>query len=225
VTTNYYEKDKLLVFKINEEIDEFSVKSIRRKADYEIERFMPREVVFDFDSVKEHIHSLVPKKYKKDTFALMGQLNDNLKSYVQGTLLIMAILFVIQSIGLAIAGLKAPMVFGLFCALTDIIPYIGPYIGGIPAVLVGLSMSPTTGIFVIIAVIISQSIENYFLQPVVMGKTMRLHPVTIMIGLLVFNHFFGIIGMVLATPTISILKTIFNFYNDKYKFMDKIKDY
>ena len=182
-------------------------------------------MLFDFDSVKKHIHSLVPKKYQKDTFDLMGQLNSNLKSYVQGTLLIMAILFVIQSIGLAIAGLKAPMVFGLFCALTDIIPYIGPYIGGIPAVLVGLSMSPTTGIFALIAVVVAQSIENYFLQPVVMGKTMRLHPVTIMIGLLVFNHFFGILGMVLATPTISILKTIFNFFNNKYKFMDKIKDY
>jgi len=51
VTTNYYEKDKLLIFKINEEIDECTVKNIRRKADYEIERFMPREVVFDFDSV------------------------------------------------------------------------------------------------------------------------------------------------------------------------------
>ena len=48
---NYYEKDKLLVFKINEEIDECSVKNIRRRADYEIERFMPREVIFDFDSV------------------------------------------------------------------------------------------------------------------------------------------------------------------------------
>ena len=182
-------------------------------------------MLFDFDGVKDLLHSLVPKKYKKDTFRLLGQLNSNLKSYVQGTLLIMAILFVIQSISLAIAGLKAPMVFGLFCALTDIIPYIGPYIGGIPAVLVGLSMSPTTGIFVLIAVIVSQSIENYFLQPVVMGKTMKLHPVTIMIGLLVFNHFFGILGMVLATPTIAILKTIFNFFNDKYKFMDKIKDY
>lgn len=49
--TNYYEKDKLLVFKINEEIDECSVKNIRRKADYEIERYMPRKVIFDFDSV------------------------------------------------------------------------------------------------------------------------------------------------------------------------------
>ena len=182
-------------------------------------------MLFDFDSVKKHMYSLVPKKYKKDTFELLHRLNKNLKSYVQGTFLIMGILFVIQSVSLAIAGLKAPMVFGLFCALTDIIPYIGPYIGGIPAVLVGLSQSPTTGIFVLIAVVISQSIENYFLQPVVMGKTMKLHPVTIMIGLLVFNHFFGIIGMVLATPTISIMKTIFNFYNEKYKFMDKIKDY
>ena len=51
MSTNYYEKDKLLILKINEEIDECSVKNIRRKADYEIERFMPREVVFDFDSV------------------------------------------------------------------------------------------------------------------------------------------------------------------------------
>ena len=182
-------------------------------------------MLFDFDSVKKHIYSLVPKKYSKDTFKLFGQLNKNLKSYVQGTLLIMGILFVIQSISFAIAGLKAPMVFGLFCAITDIIPYIGPYIGGIPAVIVGLSMNPTTGIFTLIAVLICQSIENYFLQPVVMGKTMRLHPVTIMIGLLVFNHFFGILGMVLATPTIAILKTIFNFFNDKYKFMDRIKDY
>jgi predicted PurR-regulated permease PerM len=181
-------------------------------------------MLFDFDSVKKHIKSLIPKRHKEDTLKLLGQLNRNLRSYVKGTLLIMGILFVFQSIALTIVGLKAPMVFGLFCAITDLIPYIGPYIGGIPAVLVGLSISPTTGIMALIAVVICQCLENYFLQPVVMGKTMTLHPVTIMIGLLVFNHFFGIVGMIIATPTISILKTIFNFFNEKYKFMDKITD-
>ena len=180
-------------------------------------------MLFDFDSVKKHIRSFVPKKYRKDTFDLFGRLNGNLRSYVKGTLLIMGILFVFQSVALGIVGLKAPMVFGLFCAITDLIPYIGPYIGGIPAVLVGLSISPTTGIFALIAVVLCQCLENYFLQPVVMGKTMTLHPVTIMVGLLVFNHFFGIVGMILATPTISIFKTIFNFFNEKYKFMDRIK--
>ena len=184
--------------------------------------FIGLYMLFDFDRVNKYLRSLVPKKYRKDTFELFDRLNKNLKSYVQGTFLIMGILFVFQSIALAIAGLKAPMVFGLFCAITDIIPYIGPYIGGIPAVLVGFSMSPTTGIFALIAVIVCQCLENYFLQPVVMGKTMKLHPVTIMVGLLVFNSLFGILGMVLATPTISVCKTIFVFFNEKYKFMDKL---
>ena len=181
-------------------------------------------MLFDFDNVKKHLYSLIPKKYQDDTRTLLTRLNNNLKSYVHGTLLIMFILFVFQSIALAIAGLEAPMVFGLFCAVTNVIPYVGPYIGGIPAVIVGLSISPTTGIFVLIAIVLAQTLESYFLQPIVMGKTMKLHPVTIMLGLLLFGHFFGILGMILATPVISILKTIFKFFNEKYSIMERITD-
>lgn len=181
-------------------------------------------VLFDFDSVKKHLYSLIPDKYQKDTVSLLTSLNNNLKSYVHGTLLIMLILFIFQSIALSLAGLEAPMVFGLFCAITNVIPYVGPYIGGAPAVVVGFSISPMTGVFVLIAVVIAQLLESYFLQPVVMGKTMKLHPVTIMIGLLIFGHFFGILGMILATPVISILKTIFQFFNEKYSIMERITD-
>ncbi|MDD6224350.1 MAG: AI-2E family transporter [bacterium] len=179
-------------------------------------------MLFDFNNVKGHLLNLFPKKYRNGTVELMDQLNNNLKSYVHGTLRIMLILFVFQSIALAIAGLKAPMVFGLFCAVTNIIPYIGPYIGGAPAVLVGFSISPMTGVCALIAVVIAQMIESYFLQPLVMGKTMKLHPVTIMIGLLFFSHFFGIIGMIFATPVISILKTIFNFFNERYSIVERM---
>lgn len=181
-------------------------------------------MLFDFDNVKKHLYSLIPKKYQKDTISLLNKLNHNLKSYVHGTFLIMFILFVFQSIALSIAGLEAPMVFGLFCAITNVIPYVGPYIGGVPAVVVGLSISPMTGLFVLIAVVIAQTLESYFLQPVVMGKTMKLHPVTIMLGLLIFGHFFGIIGMILATPVISIFKTIFQFFNEKFSIMERITD-
>lgn len=181
-------------------------------------------MLFDFDNVKKHLYSLIPKKYQNDTVMLLNKLNSNLKSYVHGTLLIMFILFIFQSIALAIAGLDAPMVFGLFCAVTNVIPYVGPYIGGIPAVIVGLSINPTTGIFVLIAIVIAQTLESYFLQPIVMGKTMKLHPVTIMLGLLLFGHFFGILGMILATPIISIFKTIFQFFNEKYSIMERITD-
>ena len=181
-------------------------------------------MLFDFDNVKKHLYSLIPNKYQDDVVSLLDKLNNNLKSYVHGTLLIMFILFVFQSIALWIAGLEAPMVFGLFCAVTNVIPYVGPYIGGAPAVIVGLSISPMTGLFVLIAIVLAQTLESYFLQPVVMGKTIKLHPVKIMLGLLIFGHFFGIIGMILATPVISVLKTIFQYLNKKFAIMERITD-
>ena len=180
-------------------------------------------MLFDFKDIRKHFVSMIPNRYKDDSNSLLDELNHNLKGYINGTLLIMSILFVCQSIGLTIAGMKAPLVFGLFCAITNIIPYVGPYIGGIPTVLVGFSISPLTCILSLCSVLICQGVESYFLQPVVMGKTMKLHPVTIMIGLLLFGHFFGIIGMIFATPVISIFKTIWNFFDKKYDIMGMIK--
>lgn len=179
-------------------------------------------MLFDFNNVKGHLLNLIPKKHRDTTVELLDKLNGNLKSYVHGTLRIMLILFVFQSIALAIAGLKAPMIFGLFCAITNVIPYIGPYIGGIPAVLVGFSMSPMTGICTLVAIVIAQFLESNFLQPLVMGKTMKLHPVTIMIGLLIFGHFFGILGMIFATPIIAVMKTIFLFFNEKFSIVERM---
>ena len=134
----------------------------------------------------------------------------------------MFLVFITQSIGLTIAGLEAPILFALFCAVTDIIPYFGPYIGGIPAVIVGFTMSPITGICVLISIVIVQLLENNFYQPLIMGHTMKLHPVTIMIGLLIFEHFFGILGMVVATPVIACIKVFVLFLDEKYNLRGKI---
>lgn len=180
-------------------------------------------MLFDFKSIRKHFLSFIPKKHKKETEELIDRLNTNLKNYVQGTLLIMLILFTFQTIGLTLAGMKAPLVFGLFCAITNVIPYLGPYIGGIPTVLVGFSISPMVGFLTLISVLVAQILESYFLQPIVMGKSMSLHPVTIMIGLLLFGHFFGILGMIVATPLIAIVKTIWMHYNEKYALLEKIK--
>ena len=80
--------------------------------------------------------------------------------------------------------------------------------------------NPATGIMVIIVNIVIQFIEGNFIQPIVMSKAMKLHPVTILLGLLIFEHFFGIMGMIIATPLIAVLKIIFNFINEKYEIID-----
>lgn len=181
-------------------------------------------MLFDFDKIGDFIEENIPKRWKNGYKDLSGRLNTSLRSYLQGLFLIMLLVFITQSIGLTLAGLEAPLIFALFCAITDIIPYFGPYIGAIPAIIVGFTMSPLTGIFCIVSILVVQTLENNFYQPLIMGHTMKLHPVTIMIGLLIFQHFFGIIGMIIATPVIACIKVIFKFIDEKFSIIDKITD-
>ena len=173
-------------------------------------------MLFDFDAISKHFLKLVPNKNKYEIEVLITNIGKEVRKTISGTLLVACMVFVADTIGFAIIGLNAPLLFGLFCGLTDLIPYIGPYIGGAAAVIVGFSQGTITGIAVLIVCVVVQLIENYVLQPVIMSKTTHLHPVTIMIGLLIFAHYFGIIGMIIATPCIALLKVIFKFIVKKY---------
>ena len=184
--------------------------------------FVGLYMLFDFDSISRHFLSIIPSKNKFEAEVLLKNIGGEVRKTVNGTLLVATMVFVCDSIGFAIIGLQAPLLFGLFCGITDLIPYIGPYIGGALAVLIGFSQNTFIGIMTLIICIVVQCVENFILQPIVMSKTMKLHPVTIIIGLLIFSHFFGIIGMILATPCIALLKVIFAFVENKYQITEKI---
>ena len=173
-----------------------------------------------FDNAGELIITLFPKNIQKDTRELTNEVNNSFRRFVEGALLDATFVFIITSIAFAIVGLKAPLLFGLFCGVTNVIPYAGPYIGGAPAVIVGFSQGPLTGVLTLLSVVVIQFLEGNFLQPVIMSKTTKLHPVTIITGLLIFGHFFGIIGMVISTPIIAAVKSIFMFFNEKYEIIN-----
>ena len=173
-------------------------------------------MLFDFDAIAKHFIKLVPNKNKYEISVLITDIGKEVRKTISGTLLVAFMVFVFDTIGFAIIGLNAPLLFGLFCGLTDLIPYIGPYIGGAAAVIVGFSQGTITGVAVLIICVVVQLLENYVLQPIVMSKTTHLHPVTIMIGLLTLAHHSGIIGMIIATPCIALLKVIFRFIVKKY---------
>lgn len=178
-------------------------------------------LLIDFDSMKK-IFDYTPKKYRNTLRKLVHDLDETCKDFVQGTLLIALIVASITSVLFAIVKLPSPMLFGLICGLTNIIPYVGPWIGGGIAAIVGFTVSPLTGILTIVVAFAAQQIDGIVLQPLIMGKTMKLHPVTIMIGLLIFGYFFGIWGMILATPVIACCKVIILYLNDRYNIKDKI---
>lgn len=179
-------------------------------------------MLFDFDKLNRSFISFLPRGWRKGASELSVRLNESLRSYVQGVLLVMTLVFITQAIGLTISGLQAPLVFAFFCALTDIIPYFGPYIGAVPILLVGFMTDPIVGICCTISIIVVQLLENNFYQPLIMGHTMKLHPVTIMLGLLLFQHFFGIIGMIVATPVIAALKIIATFIDEKIDVVGRV---
>ena len=180
-------------------------------------------LLISFDNVN-NLFAFLPKKLKKDTDEIFTSIDNSLRKFIEGTLILSTIVFLASSLGFLIADLKYPLLFGLFCGITNVIPFIGPYLGGAPAVIVGFSQGPLVGIGVLITIIIVQFIEGNLLQPIVMSKTMKLHPVSIILGLLVFGHFWGIIGMIVATPIVAVIKIIFNYIDKKYKLIDKNKD-
>ena len=168
--------------------------------------------------------SFVPNKYQKESKLLFKVLDFKLHSFVKGTLFSSSVLMTMNIIGFLLVGLKAPILFGIFCGITNIIPYIGPYIGAVPAIIVGFSQGTTTGILVLVVITITQMLEGNILHPLIMSKSMKLHPVTIIIGLLIFGSIFGIVGMIIATPCISLLKILGKFILMKLKLFD-MEDY
>lgn len=181
--------------------------------------FIGLYILFDFDNVSKVFISILPDKWKDDARNLLDLSNKTLVSYIQGILFTMTLVFIGNAIGFSIGGLKAALLFALFCGVTNAIPYVGPYIGAIPAVIVGFTQGVPTGIVVIISAVVVQLLDNVIFTPLVQSKGLKLHPVTIILALIVFGKLFGILGMILAVPVIAVIKTIFKYFNDKYEFI------
>lgn len=180
-------------------------------------------LLIDFEGVKK-IFNYIPIKNKEGFNYIIGKLNIAFRSFVQGTLFISLIIMILSSIFYGIIGLPSALLFGLICGITNIIPYIGPWIGGAICVIVGLTVSPLTGILAGVVAFAIQQVDGMILQPLIMSKTMKLHPVTIMIGLLVFGYLFGILGMIFATPVMASVKIIASYYNEKYNLIGRLKE-
>lgn len=180
-------------------------------------------ILLGFNDVSETLIMFIPQKFHKSGKVLLGKINKTLRGYVNGALFDASIILVACTICFSIFGLKSAILFALFCAIMNVIPYAGPYIGAVPALLVGFSQSTSIGFAVGISIIIIQTIEGNILSPIVMSKTTNVKPVAIIIGLLIFGHFFGILGMILSTPIIGVGKVIFNFFDNKYHIFSEVK--
>lgn len=163
-------------------------------------------ISMDYEKIVKKFYDLVPKKHKCVVVNLSDEVSTEVRKCVNGTLFVAFCVFVMDSLCFWFIGLDAPLLFGALCGLTDLIPYVGPYIGGIVAVCVGFTESKLVGILTLVICVVVQAIENYILQPIVMSKSIKISPVLIIVGLLVFGNLFGVVGMIFATPSVAVIK-------------------
>ena len=175
-----------------------------------------------FDKMAKKVNNTLPKTHRNEIINILGQIGDMTRRYVNGTLFSSLIVTIFTFIGLLISGVSSPLLFAIFCGVTNIIPYFGPYIGGIPTIIVGFSISPLCGIVCLVTILLVQMVEGNVINPIIVGKATDMHPITIIIGLIIFGHFFGIVGMVLATPIMGAVKILFNYFNNKYHLINRL---
>ncbi|MGP7816741.1 AI-2E family transporter [Niallia sp. 01092] len=149
-----------------------------------------------------------PSSYRNEGVKIIKETSETLAAYIQGQVMVATFVGTLAYIGYWIIDLDYALVMAMIVAITNIIPYVGPLIGGAPAVIIALFTSPTQALLVIVVITIAQQVEGNVLSPLILGKRLDTHPATIIILLLVAGNLAGVLGMILAIPTYAVAKTI-----------------
>ncbi|ALC90419.1 hypothetical protein AM500_11950 [Bacillus sp. FJAT-18017] len=154
------------------------------------------------------VSKFIPADYRDEGLKMLKETGETLSAYIQGQVMVALAVGTLTFIGYLIIDLPFALVMALIVAFTNIIPYVGPIIGGAPAVLVALFQSPMLALLTVVVILVAQQIEGNLLSPMILGRSLDTHPATIIIILLAAGNLAGVLGMVLAVPTYAVTKTI-----------------
>lgn len=162
----------------------------------------------DYVKIESFFMWFIPNKYKDEAAELLREVDKGLGGYIRGQLIVSLFVSIACLIIFKLLDVNYALLLAIVMGVTNIIPYFGPIIGAIPVVMISYTIGGNTVIFVIIAIFVIQVIEGNLLSPYIMGKTVKIHPVAIIFVLLLGGQLFGVWGMILAVPALTILKVI-----------------
>lgn len=163
---------------------------------------------------------LAPAKFRPYLVQLFRRVEERLGHWLRGQLFLGLIIAVCTYIGLTIFHVKYALVLALIAGITELLPAIGPFIGAIPAIIVALSQEPRLALIVTGLYLVIQQLENHFIVPWVMSRATKLNPAIVIISLLVGAKVAGIIGVILAVPTVIIVTTFLEDFLEEKKIED-----
>lgn len=174
--------------------------------------FIAIYLLLDYEEIIVKIKELIKKSKSKKLYNFISDVKSSMYTYLKGLFQVNAILFLGSSILFWLIGLDYFYIIALIFAITNVIPYLGPYIGGGFAVLIALNYSNDKAFLAFLVVVLLQFIDNYILSPKVQASNISVKPVIIIISIFIMGTLFGIIGMVLAVPMASIINNFIHHF-------------
>lgn len=160
---------------------------------------------------------ILPDVYERPILEIFGGFKTKIRRWFAAQLGLSLIIGIIVSVGLWLLGVKYPLILGLIAALFELVPVIGPILTGAIAFLLAATDSLSLGLYALLFFFVVQQIENHILVPIVMGRSMKVHPVIVIISLLAGAQLAGFVGIVLSVPMAVVAQEIFTYLAQKKK--------
>ncbi len=170
----------------------------------------------DFEAFERLVLRYLPRSRRKSIVTLLKEIDEALGNYVRGQLLVCVIVGVLAYIGYMIIGMPFALLLAGVVAVCNIIPYLGPFLGAAPAMIMATTLSWKMVLMVFLVNMICQLIESNVISPQVVGKTLHLHPMLIIFALLVGGEIGGIPGLILAVPLFAVGKVVIQHFYAYY---------
>ena len=171
----------------------------------------------DGEKLIPFITQIFDKKKADNIRSLLGKIDLALTSFIQGQLIVSICVGILLFIGYIILGLDYSLTLALFAMLMNVIPFLGPFIAVVPALIVGAFDGFTMVIWVAVVTLIAQQFESNFISPNVMGRVLKLHPLTVITVILAAGSIGGFLGILFAVPFYAVLKTIVLHFYQTYQ--------
>jgi len=167
------------------------------------------------EGLRRFLKSMTPTHYQPYVLQLMTRIQRRLGFWLRGQLILSIIIFVLTFIGLTVLGVEYALLLALIAGIFEVIPYLGPFLGAVPAVFLAFAQSPLKALLVLILFVVIQQIENNIIVPKVMSKSVGINPLLVIIVLLVGGKMGGVLGMILAVPVATAISVFLEDFVDK----------
>jgi predicted PurR-regulated permease PerM len=167
------------------------------------------------DGVERLMRSVLPAPYEQKVLDVFAHFRSKIRHWFTAQLGLSLLMGLIVGFGSWALGLKYPLVLGLIAAVLELVPVVGSIITGVVAFLIAVTDSFSLGIYTVVLFIVIQQLENHLLVPVVMGRTVEVHPLMVIVALLVGGKVAGILGVFLAVPIAVLVQEMLNHFAEQ----------